>query len=78
MTDLKVVGNLRLGTNLEVYNLEAHIDTRVDFEVHVDTVAELEVHTESGVDLEEFIVSKVCTVLEVTPQAVIGYLEVAP
>ena len=56
MIDRKVVGNLGLGTNLEVDNLEARSDTGVDLEVHIDTRVDLEVHTESGVDLEECIV----------------------
>ena len=68
ITDLKVVGNLGLGTNLEVDNLEARTDIGVD----------LEVCTESGVDPEESTIPEVCTALEVSPQAVIGYLEVAP
>ena len=72
MIDLKVVGNLGLGTDLEVDNLEARTDTRVDLEVHIDTGVDLEVHTESGVDLEE------CILLKVAPQAVIRYLEVPP
>ena len=62
MVDQKVVGNLELGTDLEVDNPEARTETGVD----------LEVCTESGVDLE------VCTVLEVAPQMQIVYLEVAP
>ena len=64
----KVVGNLGLGTNLEVDNLEARTDTGVDLEVHIDT----------GVDLEENIVLSGHTVLEVAPQVVMDYLEVAP
>ena len=68
MIDLKVVGNLGLGTNLEVDNLEARTETGVYLEEHIDI----------GVDLEECTVPKVCIVLEVAPQAVIGYLEVAP
>ena len=78
MIDRKVVGNIGLGTDLEVDNLEAHTATGVDLEVHIDTGVDLEVHTESGVDLEECTVSQVCTVLEVAPQAVIGYLKFAP
>jgi len=57
MIDRKVVGNLELGTDLEVDNPEARTDTEVDLEVHIDTRVDLEVHTEPGVDLEE------CTVL---------------
>ena len=53
MIDRKVVGNLGLGTELEVNNLEARTNTRVDLEVHIDTGVDLEVHIESGVDLEE-------------------------
>ena len=56
MIDRKVVGNLGLGTNLEVDNLEARTDTGVDLEVHIDTGVDLEVHIESGVELEEYIV----------------------
>ena len=78
MIDRKVVGNLGLSTDLEVDNLEPRIDTGVDLEVHIDTGVDLEVHIESGVDLEERTVPWVCIVLEVAPQAQIGYLEVAP
>ncbi len=53
MIDWKVVGNLSSGTDLEVDNLEARTDTRVDLEVHIDTGVDLEVHIEFGVDLEE-------------------------
>jgi len=56
MVDWKVVGNLGLGTDFEVDNLEARTDIGVDLEVHIDTGVDLEVHTESGVDLEECIV----------------------
>ena len=78
MIDQKVVGNLELGTNLEVDNLEARTETGVDLEVYIDTAVDLEVCTKSGVDLEECIILKVCTILEVAPQVVIDYLEVAP
>ena len=37
MVDQKVVGNLELGTDLEVDNLEARTKTRVDLEVYIDT-----------------------------------------
>ena len=67
MIDLKVVGNLGLGTDLEVDNLEACTETRVDLEVHIDTGVDLEVCTKSGFDLEECNVPKVCTILEVAP-----------
>ena len=53
MIDWKMVGNLGLGTNLEVDNLDARTETEVDLEVHIDTGVDLEVHIESGVDLEE-------------------------
>ena len=53
MIDLKVVGNLGLGTNLDVNNLDARTETKVDLEVYIDTEVDLEVHTEYGVDLEE-------------------------
>ncbi len=57
MIDQKVVGNLELGTDLEVDNLEARIETGVDLEVYIDTGVDIEVCTESRVDLE------VCTIL---------------
>ena len=57
MIDRKVVGNLGLGTDLEVDNLELHTNIGVDLELHIDIGVDLEVHTESGFDLEE------CTVL---------------
>ena len=63
MIDQKVVGNLELGTDLEVDNLEACTESRVD--------KDPEEYTESWVDLG------VCTVLEVVPQAVSDFLEVA-
>ena len=65
MTDLEVVGNLGLGTDLEVDNLEACTETGVDLEVYIDTGVDLEVCTKSGIDLE------------VAPQSVTDYLEVA-
>ena len=74
--DQKVVGNLGLDTDLEVDNLEARTETAVDLEVYIDTGVDLEVCTESGVDLEVCIVLMVCTILEVSPQAVTNYLEV--
>ena len=78
MIDQKVVGNLGLGTDLEVDNLEARTETGVDLEVYIDIGFDLDVRTDSGVDLEECTIPKICIVLEVSPQAVTGYLEVAP
>ena len=68
MIDRKVVGNLELGTDLEVDNLEARTEIRVDLEAYIETGVDLEVCTESRVDLEECTVLKVCTVLEVAPR----------
>ena len=55
--DQKVVGNLELGTDFEVDNLEARTESGVDLEVYIDTGVDIEVCTESRVDLE------VCTIL---------------
>jgi len=73
MIDLKVVGNLGLGTDLE-----AHTETGGDLEVYIDTGVDLEVYIEFGVDLDECTIPKECTILEVSPQAVTGNVEVAP
>ena len=83
MVDQKAVGNLALGTALEVDNLEARTEAGV--------VEDPEEHIEFGVDLEECTVlevgnPEVCTVLGVAPQNnidpqfVLGksYLEVEP
>jgi len=59
MVDQKVVGNLELGTDFEVDNLEARTKTGVDLEVYIDTGVDIEVCTESRVDLE------VCTILTI-------------
>ena len=67
-----MVGNLELGTDFEVDNLEACTETVVVLEVYIETGVDLKVCIESRVDLE------VCTVLEVAPKVVIDYLEVAP
>ena len=45
MVDQKAVGNLELATDLEVDNLEARTETRVDLEVYIDTGVDLEVYT---------------------------------
>ena len=74
----KVVGNLELGTDLEVDNLEVRTETGIDLKVYIDTGVDLEVCTKSRVEPEVCTVSKVCTVLEVAPQVVTDYLEVAP
>jgi hypothetical protein len=68
MIDQKVVGNLGLGTDLEVDNLEARTETGVDLEVHIDTGVDLEVHTESGVDLEECTVPRYVLSLRLPPR----------
>jgi len=78
MVDQKVVGNLELGTDFEVDNLEARIETRVDLEVYIDTRVDIEVCTKSRFDPEACTILTICTVLEVAPQAVTDYLEVAP
>ena len=94
MTDQKAVGNLELGTDLEVDNPEARTEAGVD--------KDPEEHIELGVDLGACTVLKVdilevCTVLGVAPQnnidpqfvlgksylevelrVVTDYLEVAP
>ena len=94
MIDQKVVGNLELGTNLEVDNPKARTESRVD--------KDLEEHTKFGVDLGVCTVLKVdnlevCTILEVflqnnivlpfvlgknypvvAPQVVIDFLEFDP
>ena len=72
-----MVGNLEIGTDLEVDNLEARTETGVDLEVYIDTRVDLEAYIESEVDLEAYTVPEVCTVLEVAPQAVFDCLEVA-
>ena len=59
MVDQKVVGNLELGTDFEVDNLEARTESGVDLEVYIDTRVDIEVCTESRVDLE------VCTILTI-------------
>jgi len=41
MIDLKVVGNLGLGIDLEVDNLEARTETWVDLEAYIDTGVDL-------------------------------------
>ena len=79
MVEQNAVGNLELGTNFEVDNLEACTKSGVDLEVYIDTGVELETYTESeveleayiesGVDLEACTVPEVCTDLEVAPQA---------
>ena len=83
MVDQKAVGNLELGTALEVDNLEAHTEAGVveDPEEHIEFGVVLEVCTVLKVDTLE-----VCTVLGVAPQNnmipqfVLGksYLEVVP
>ena len=83
MVDQKAVGNLELGTDLEVDNPEERTEAGVD--------KDPEEHIEFGVDLEVCTVLKVdtlevCTVLGVVPQNnmipqfVLGkiYLEVVP
>ena len=90
MVDRKEVGNFELGTDLEVDNLEACTESRVD--------KDPEEYTESGVDLGVCTILEACTVLEfalkvnnivlqfvlvknyleVAFQAVTDYLEVAP
>ena len=83
MADQKAVGNLELGTYLEVDNPEARTEAGVD--------KDPEEHIEFGVDLGAYTVLKVdtlevCTVLGVVPQNnmipqfVLGksYLEVDP
>ena len=84
MVERKQVGNLELGTDLEVDNLEACTESRVDMDP--------EEYIECGVDLGICIVPEVdnlevCTVLEVILQVnnivlqfvlVKNYLEVAP
>ena len=67
MIDQKVVGNLELGTDCDVDNLEARTETGVDLEVYIDTGVDLEVCTKTGVDLEECTVSKEYIVLEFAP-----------
>ena len=69
MIDQKVVGNLELGTDLEVDNPEALTDFGVD--------KHPEAYTECGVDLGVCIVLKVEN-LEVALQAETNYLGVAP
>ena len=69
MVDRKEVGNLELGTDLEVDNLEACTESGVDMDP--------EEYTESGVDLGVCTVLKVQN-LEVALQAIIDYLEVSP
>ena len=66
MIDQNAVGNLELGTDLEVDNPEARTESRVD----------LGVCTESGVDHGVCIVLKVEN-LEIALQAVTDYLRVA-
>ena len=83
MIDQKAVGNLELGTDLEVDNPEAHTKAGVDKdpEEHIDFWVDLGVCTVLKVDTLE-----VCTVLGVVPQNnmipqfVLGksYLEVDP
>ena len=53
-----MVGNLELGTDLEVDNLEECTETGVDLEVCTETGVDLGVCTESEVDLG------VCTILK--------------
>ena len=65
MIDQKVVGNLELGTDLEVDNPEVRTESGAD--------KDLEEHTEFGVDLGVCTVLKVdnlevCTILEVVLQ----------
>ena len=83
MIDQKAVGNLELGTDLEVDNLEVCTETGFDKdpEEHIELGVDLGVCTILKVDILE-----VCTVLGVVPQNnmipqfVLGkrYLEVAP
>jgi len=70
MIDQKVVGNLELGTDLEVDNPEARTNSWVN--------KHPEEYTESGVDLGVCTILKVCTILEVASQVVTDYLEFSP
>jgi len=67
MVDQKVVGNLELGTDFEVDNLEARTETGVDLEVYIDTRVDIEVCTESRVDLEVCTILMICIVLRLPP-----------
>ena len=77
MTDQKAIGNLELGTDLEVDNPEACTEFGVDKDLEEHTEfgvdKDLEEHTEFGVDLGVCTVLKVdnlevCTVLKVVLQ----------
>jgi len=68
MVDQKVVGNLELGTDFEVDNLEARTETGVDLEVYIDTGVDIEVCTDSRVDLEVCIILTICIVLRLPPR----------
>ena len=65
MVNQKVVGNLELGTDLEVDNPEAHTEVGVDKdpEEHIEFGVDPGVCTTLKVDILE-----VCTVLGVVPQ----------
>ena len=67
MVDQKVVGNLELGTDFEVDNLEARTESGVDLEVYIDTGVDIEVCTESRVDLEVCTILTICIVLRLPP-----------
>ena len=68
MVDQKVVGNLELGIDFEVDNLEARTETGVDLEVYIDTGVDIEVCTESRVDLEVCTIVTICIVLRLPPR----------
>ena len=68
MVDQKEVGNLELGTDFEVDNIEARTESGVDLEVYIDTGVDIEVCTESRVDLEVCTILTICIVLRFPPR----------
>ena len=68
MVDQKAVGNLELGTDFEVDNLEARTESGVDLEVYIDTGVDIEVCTESRVDLEVCTILTICIFLRLPPR----------
>ena len=77
MIDQKVVGNLKLGTDLEVDNPKACIDFGVDNNPEQYGV-DLGVSTVLKVENLELALQTETDYLRVSPQAITDYLEVAP
>ena len=68
MIDGKVVGNLGLGTDLEVDNLEARTDTGVDLEVHIDTGLTLRYVLSLGLTLRNVLARRYVLSLRLPPR----------